>query len=156
MSEVIFTASGLIACKACDKQIAKTAKDCPSCGAANDWIHPRIEAFRANEELSTPRPFKYWTTPTKVWGHAPEKSNAVAIFFVSSAVWLIPSVILADMFGLLFGILAFNAIIILPIAIVIHKNTKKHQVDFETDLAKGSWSSNDEAFWLPVKSALGL
>ena len=33
----------LIACTACGHKLAKTADNCPNCGARNEWIDPRVK-----------------------------------------------------------------------------------------------------------------
>lgn len=35
----------LINCKTCQSEMAYSANNCPKCGGANDWIHPKIEEF---------------------------------------------------------------------------------------------------------------
>ena len=32
-------------CESCDKLIAISAENCPSCGVKNSWIHPKIKYF---------------------------------------------------------------------------------------------------------------
>ena len=38
----------LIQCQDCNKSLSKHAKECPQCGAPNNWVHPEIARFLAS------------------------------------------------------------------------------------------------------------
>jgi hypothetical protein len=173
----------LIVCSACGKEISRNATTCPGCGQPNNWVHPRIKSFVEDAKtLVTQQRFMYRIQGTELMGWTTPKSKAVFFFQASAIVWVIfalfsmfnvmqvaimlsngnEAVVIAVMWTELlidkvFPILGILGILI-GIVLSFFSSENKHQLSFKADFSTDPplWECNDEGFWKPVKTFLGM
>lgn len=134
----------LIKCSACGRDIASVADKCPGCGAPNAWIHPTIEHFRAlKDQTGVSKKFQFWSNKTEIWGHTEAKLPwwtwiLIVLFFP-------------------IGLAGFwTWFIFLPLLYLAIKFVYGKKKEFKANLLMGSWQSNDDKFWGPVRQILGV
>lgn len=145
------TAANLIACNSCDSKIAKSAATCPSCGAANTWIHPEIERFRARVSELPPVGATYRWTSTEIAGMGPASRGAAMRVLTAAVVVLAAGTVLGQAWllgigGILLAVGAAMSVLLRGSAI------PQCRMDFSTDPPR--WESNDEKYWAPLRRSL--
>ena len=141
-------AKSLVACSSCAKEIALSASTCPSCGARNTYVHPKIAAF---EEIDFDVPdFDYKKTGVTVVGateptHKKYIKIGVGVAFVCGV--FLPFTPLAGLSVL--GVLIGMGLFAYGIYLSSQNTSESFKVDFSTGQAV--WKSTDDHLWAPVK-----
>lgn len=133
----------LINCEACQKEISTLADKCPGCGAPNNLVNPNITHVLENMP-ALPGKYWVWNDKTKLWGNTEEKFRWwmwLIIFFCAAP-------------GFAFGIIP--GLIIAPIAYFALLKMYGVKKEFVADLQAGTWQSNDEEFWKPIRSMMDV
>lgn len=132
-------------CEACAKEISFLADKCPGCGSPNNWQHPAIKDFWANEDSAvTTETCTFESDITEIWGQTTPK--------FTWWMWLI--VAFFGIPGLAFGIIP--GLIIAPVTYFILLRMYGKKKEFRANLQLGTWESNDDIFWKPVRDELKL
>lgn len=138
--------SAIIECHVCNGILATSAKACQKCGAANNYINPKIEEFIRQSPKFATGPFNYQYVGTRLWGETKnfqEKMKPVAtvlgvasllMFFLSTSISLI---------------LLFATVILASVAPHMNGEGKSFEVDFSTGSAV--WKSSDDVYWAEIK-----
>ena len=139
------SARTLIDCAACSRSISKRADKCPTCGAPNKWIDPRIKQFLlAKDNTGIARPFTFKYSKTEVWGETKVQNPWW--------VWLIAICLLPIYIGGGFFLGVISAAIGWWILTLVFG--RKHA--FHATVENGVWKSDDDGFWRPVRTVLDL
>lgn len=134
---------GLVKCSACSKDISALATACPGCGAPNMWVHPSITQFLSvKDQTGVAKKFKFWSNKIEIWGETEPSLSwwKVLLFFL-----LVPG-LFAGLLGIIFVTVVY--------VMVLYVYGKKKQ--FKANLHTGTWQSNDEKFWQPVRAILKI
>ena len=154
-----------IECETCKKELASTAAACPSCGARNEWIHPKIrrllEAGRSGK-VTTPRPAEFFHDRVSVWGRAPGSRMRSFLLWAGLAVVLSAFTPIGDLSSL--EEQAQSMLIRLGLLLLIVSGAARlllgpnREKEFRADLASDplGWQSNDDRFWQPIRDLLML
>lgn len=135
----------LFQCEACQKEISTLADKCPGCGAPNNWIHPKIKHFLSvKDQIGIADGWNYKYTKTELCG-----STVPTLPW-----WLWFVVLFCAVPGFAFGIIP--GMIIAPIAYYILKLMYGKTYSFKADLKNGTWQSDNDAIWQPVRAALEI
>ena len=143
----------LAPCRACEKEISTSIARCPNCGTQNNFVHPNISKFLAQEFDSFPK-FSYNYTGTAISGKCvDEKVFAIEkirniLFGVAFLLW----VFLRAPFSMLGVFLFFVALGVAAYGVKFRLKEKSFSVNYSTGYPV--WQSDDDAFWAPVKSVL--
>lgn len=151
------TVPRLVPCRSCNRDLSIEAVTCPSCGAPNKWIHPKIENFlREKDNTGVTEPFTFNYEKLRISGQTEKRVPrwilwAGIVFFL---LLFIPIALLGTV-GLAFGPIGFVTAIVLALIFkfslhAAFANNKTFLMDFESD----AWQSNDDVFWSPVKKLL--
>lgn len=144
-------------CRSCNHKISIEAASCPSCGAPNKWIHPRIEHFLTiKDSTGVTEPFTFVYEKLKISGKT-EKTIPRRILWLSIILFLcvlIPVGLLGTV-GLALGPIGILPVFIVAIVLrfalqAIFAKNKTFTMDFQNH----TWTSNDDDFWNPVKTIL--
>jgi len=156
----------LISCKACQKQIARTAPACPQCGAPNDWTHSEVQRFLASaQSFELPTQWFYFTSHEAVWGNAmAEPTEKGGAKVVSTGMTLFGVGLLLMFFGPIgwsIGGLLITVGLFLAVAgslFMKSSDIEITQTEFRVDFSGPSphWQSNDDEFWKDVKDFFRL
>jgi hypothetical protein len=147
----------LIKCEACNKDISTLADKCPGCGAPNNWIHPNIKHFLSmKDQTGMSKRFIFHRNKTEIWGETavqglPWYVWIAVIFSFLILLWL------GGMFsGIIFGAMFESLVILIGGGYVVFKVARKFTLtkNFKANLQLGTWWSDDDDFWLPVRSIL--
>lgn len=68
--------SNLTKCGACGKEISCLADRCPSCGAPNDWVHPKIQHFidSTDDKFEVSKEYDYEYNKLRLTGYTEKKT----------------------------------------------------------------------------------
>ncbi len=134
----------LTSCTACAKEISTLADKCPNCGAPNEWVHPHIRIFMADMPQNTSKKYFVFHNKTQIWGNTEKKFPW----------WMWIIIIFCSAPGFAFGFIP--GLIIAPIAYYLLLNMYGNKLEFFADFQKGTWTSNDDSFWKPIRSKLDI
>lgn len=140
--------NGLLACRVCGKAIAHLAQTCPSCGAPNNWMHPDVAHFLSVKDATgISGKFNFTNTKTTVTGQsaafAPLWAWGIALIFC----------VIGSFFMLFLGFLALVPAVFISFLILILTTRTDN---FHADVVNRQWTSSNERFWKPVRTALKL
>ncbi len=147
----------LVPCRTCGREISIEAATCPSCGAPNKWIHPKIEHFlTVKDSTGVTQPFTFNYEKLKISGKT-EKKVPRWILWISILLFLllfIPIALLGTV-GLAFGPIGLVAAVVVALVFrfIVQAVFAKNKT-FSMDFQSNSWISNDDEFWRPVKALL--
>lgn len=138
----------LISCNTCGKQIAASAETCPSCGAKNKFIHPRIQDFLNKKNSLDIAEFDYWHNSHTL--HGKRDKDQVGLKVMGGGI----IAVIAGTFT--FGFLSVLGLVAMAVGLGMSLFSKSPEfvADFSVDPPK--WSTNNEEFWKPVKDQLGI
>jgi hypothetical protein len=145
----------LTPCRSCNHEISVDAAACPSCGAPNKWIHPKIESFlKIKDQTGVVQPFTFEYEKLKISGKT-EKKLPRWILWISISLFLcalIPIALLGTV-GLAFGPIAIVPVFIIALIFrfILNAFFAKNKT-FVMDFQNNTWTSNDDQFWHPVKA----
>lgn len=138
----------LISCNTCGKQLAATADTCPSCGAKNTFVHPKIQDFLNKSDSLNIEKFDCQHNSHVLQGKRDKQMIGLNIMGIG-------------VIGLGIGFFTFSLLsalgliaMLVGLAIQLFSKSPEFVVDFSTDPPR--WETNDEDFWKPVKTALGI
>lgn len=171
----------IILCESCKEEISFDARNCPKCGAVNNWIHPKIHNFmnQTSNKCSFEFHYKYgknWVegyTLKQTWYKpwlCPWKYLFLNIFFYLFYFALL-SPLRFSALGALIGVI--NSFFIIPFSLVsiplflmVHYLNKfsDHEPMGDIDRAfmivypfsnsnSFEWQDNDNSLWHPVKKS---
>ena len=161
----VVSPTNLIACSACNHRIAMTAKACPSCGAANTWVHPEIKRFIDScNSFTNTGPFQYSHQAFGLQGLAEVKRGAHAhaeygIKAVGAGLLCcFAGIFIPGVLGLLLWmigpLLLLGGMVIFAIVMLQTDRGTDYFLKFSIDFSQSppTWTSDDDAYWQEVRA----
>jgi hypothetical protein len=135
----------LINCYACANPVSVLADKCPSCGDPNNWQHPAIKNFYLfKDDTGVSDKFTFKSNKTEIWGETEKK--------YTWWMWLI--VIICAIPSIAFG--GIPGLFVAPVTLFVLQNVYGKKREFRANLHSGTWTSNDDEFWKPIRNILKI
>lgn len=149
--------SSLIECRSCQQPMAKSASNCQSCGARNEWIHPMISKFVEAVGTSYTGPeFHYEHDSTELWGHVEKWGAGQKLMLFSLAIGLV-GLLITIFLSLAYGVALIGlAAVLQGVGLIMTLLSKDSAKEFHVEFMEGefNWTSNDEVFWRPLRHTI--
>ncbi|MBV5346826.1 zinc ribbon domain-containing protein [bacterium] len=149
----------LIVCNSCKNNISISAQTCPSCGAVNTYVFPKIQQFKSisTEELVAMFPKHIganWISERLLVTGTQETNSLSPLLILLGGMAFVSTIIIS-----LLNVLGFNlvdlgakilifSIISIPLGYLL-SSEKKFTADFSEGYLK--WNSNDDDYWKAVE-----
>src|SRR5688572_17678745 len=143
--------TSLIPCSSCNHAIAQSAISCPSCGATNSYVHPRIASFTTFSGMSDLPPFQFTSTGMTAEG-ATEASHLKYIKWGVGLFFVMMMLMIFTPFGKFAMLLLFGSMMLFGYGVVTSGRDTSNR--FKIDYSSGTpiWSSTDDQLWAAAKA----